>query len=262
MTVVVKYDQEGKPQYQSAKGIGSAEAERARARQLDALLKDELANLKQRLTKLKLLKKDAKGNVELYWELGKVLRNIFFNSQLIDASEKHLYWLNARLHVPEELLAKDRGPNRLHLEYCFRLAGFPKDKAVRMKWGEWVDLFDRSGINREARFDKWLEEKMQEEPDKFGRDDVRILSQTINGLLGNKETNDLSDDQLRRCYETAWLIKENFKKKTKEIPNNKLKEALKAGIKKNYTMLGNVIDGTQKPATFASRVAEEIISEQ
>lgn len=258
MTVIVKYDQEGRPQYRSAKGIGSTDAERIQARQLDALLKKDLTNLKQRLTKSGLLKKDTKGNVELYWELGDLLRKVFFDSHLVNASERHLYWLNARLHVPEELLTKDRGPNRLHLEYCFRLATFPKDKAMRMKWGEWVYLFDRSGINREQRFDKWLEEKMQDEPDKFSRNDIRILAQTINGLLGNKETTDLSDEQLRRCYEAAWVIKENFKKKTKELPNDELKEALREGIKKNYTKLGEVIAGVQEPAAFASLVAEQV----
>lgn len=258
MTVIIKYDQEGRPQYRSAKGIGSTDAERTKAKQLDALLKKDLASLKQRLTKSGLLKKDTKGNVELYWELGYLLRKVFFDSQLIDGSEKHLYWLNVRLYVPEELLTKDRGPNRLHLEYCFRLAAFPKDKAMRMKWGEWVYLFDRSGINREQRFDSWLEEKMQNEPDKFSRDDIRILAQSINGLLGNKETRDLSDEQLRRCYEAAWLIKENFVKKTKILPNDRLKEALKIGIEKNYKNFGEIINGTQEAATFALLVAEQI----
>ena len=256
MTVIVKYDQEGKPQFQSAKGIGSSEADRARARQLDALLKKELTNLKQRLIKAGLLKKNVKGNVELYWELGYVLRNVFSDSHLIDASEKYLYWLNAQLHVPDELLAKDRGPNRLHLEYCFRLAGFPKDKATRMKWGEWVYLFDSPGINRELRFDKWLETKTKDEPDKFSRDDVRILAQAINGLLGNIETKDLSDELLRHRYEAAWFIKEYYTKKAKELPNNEIKEALKAGIKKNYIKLDEV-----EAATFALLVAEQITYE-
>jgi hypothetical protein len=233
----------GKPQYQSAKGIGSTDADMTRARQLDDLLQSKLTSLKQRLTKAKLLKKNAKGNVDLYWELGKVLRDIFYDSGLIDPSEKHLYWLNARLHVPEELLAKDRGPNRLHLEYCFRLAGFPKDKATRMNWGEWVYLFDSPQINREQRFDKWLEVKMQDELDKFNRDDIRILAQSINGLLGDMETKDLSDEQLRRCYDAAWFIKENFRKKARELPNDELKEALKIGIKKNHSKFGKVIDG-------------------
>lgn len=256
MTVVVKYDQEGKPQYRSAKGVGSTEFERTRARQLDGLLKKEFSSLKKHLSKTGLLKKNAKGNVDLYWELGSVLRNVFFKSELIDTSEKHLYWLNARLYVPEELMAKDRGPNRIHLEYCFRLAGFPKDKAMRMKWGEWVYLFDSPGINREQRFDKWLEEKMQNNPNKFSRDDIRILAQSINKLLGKIETKDLSDIQLMRCYNSAWSVKEIFITKTSELQNDPLKEILKRGIAKWYTKLGDVIDGKITEVEFARLVSQ------
>jgi hypothetical protein len=255
MTVIVKYDQDGKPQYRSAKGVGSTEAERARARQLDDLLKKDLTNLKQRLAKSGLFKKNAKGNVELYWELGNILRKDF-DLQLIDITEKHLYWLNAQIHVPNELMAKDRGPNRQHLAYCFRLAGFPKNKAMRMKWGEWVYLFDSPGINREQRFDKWLEAKMQDEPEKFSRDDVRILAQSINRLLGNIETKDLTNDQLMRCYDATWFIKENFRERVKKQSNDVVKEALRIGIEKNYTKFGEVISGTQGAAEFALLVAE------
>jgi hypothetical protein len=258
MTVVVKYDREGKPQYRSAKGVGSTEADRARARQLDDLLKAELTNLRKRLAKSGILKRNAKGNVESYWELGSLLRRIFCDSGLIDASEKHLFWLNAQLHVPEELMAKDRSPNRMHIEYCFRLAGFPKEKAMKMKWGEWVYLFDSPGINREQRFDKWLETKMQNEPNKFSRDDIRILAQSINKLLRNKETKDLSDEQLMRCYEAAWFIKENFTKKSGELTNHQLKQALKEGIEKNRAKLGDVITGAQEATAFALLVAEAI----
>ncbi|MDI6766772.1 MAG: hypothetical protein QME52_08125 [Bacteroidota bacterium] len=256
MTVVVKYDQEGKPQYRSAKGVGSTEAERARARQLDYLLKKELSSLKKHLSKTGLLKKNIKGNVALYWEMGIVFRKVFFKSGLIDSSEKHLYWLNARLHAPEELMAKDRGPNRMHLEYCFRLAGFSKDKAMKMKWGEWVYLFDSPGINREPRFDKWLEKEMQYEPNKFSRDDIRILTQSINKLLGNIETKDLSDTQLMRCYNSAWSVKEIFITKTSEIQNDPLKEILKRGIEKWYTKLGDVIDGKITEEEFAQLVSQ------
>lgn len=258
MTVIVKYDQEGNPQYRSAKGVGSTEAERARARQLDALIKKQLTNLKKRLAKSGLLKKNAKGNVDLYWGLGDVLRGIYLESGLVDASEKHLYWHDVRLHVPEELMAKDRSPNRMHLEYCFRLAGFPKNKAVKMKWGEWVYLFDSPGINREQRFDKWLETKMQNEPNKFGRDDIRILAQSINKLLGNIETRDLTDGELTRCYEAAWFVKEIFRAKASDLPNDELKDALKKGIERNYTRFGEVIRGTQEAGAFAALVAEAI----
>lgn len=262
MTVIVKYSQEGKPQYQSAKGIGSTEAERTKARQLDELLRNELTSLKQRLIKAGLLRKNTKGNVELYWELGKVLRDVFFNSQLIDLSERHLFWMNAKMYVPEELLTKDRGPNRMHLEYCFRLAAFSKDKAGKLKWGEWVYLFDSSQRNREERFDQWLEEKFNDKSNQLTRDDIRILAQSMYGLLGNIETKDLSDEQLWRSYESAWFIKEIFRLKIKDLSNEDLKETLKAGIKKHKAQFGEVLDGNQEPEVFAALVATEIVSTQ
>lgn len=258
MTIIVKYDESGKPQYRSAKGIGSTEEERLRARQLDALLKKNITDLSRFLAKAKKTNPSTKGDVELYWELGNILRKVFYESGLIDSSEKHLYWLNAQMYVPNELMAKDRGPHRLHLAYCFRLAGFPKSKVVKMKWGEWVYLFDSPGINREQRFDKWLEEKMQKEPEKFGRDNVRIFAQSINRLIGNVETKDLADEQLTRCYDAAWLIKENFINMAGEVSNDVMKEALRTGIQKNYTILGEVISGTRDASEFAMLVAEEI----
>ena len=114
-----------------------------------------------------------------------------------------------------------------------------------MKWGEWVYLFDSPGVNREQRFDRWLEEKMTSEPEKFSRKDVRIFVQSANQLLRDKDTKELTDEQLIRCYDAAWLIKENFQKIAKKISNNMVKEMLRAGIKKNYTGLGDVIDGTK-----------------
>jgi hypothetical protein len=258
MTVIVKYDDSGGPYYRSANGIGSTETDRKRAIALDALLKSEMNAFEKRLSKNENLKDKLKANVELYWELGNILRTIFFKSGLIDETEKHFYWLNASLHVPKNLTAKDRGPNRLHLEYCFRLAGFPKDTAMKMKWGEWSYLFDSPGINREHRFDKWLETKMESDPSKFTRPSIRILGQSINRLLGTIETNDLNNDQLSRCYEAAWLIKDFFVLKEKDLPSDELKEILRTGIKNNYEYLGEVMDGIQEPITFAKLVAKKL----
>jgi hypothetical protein len=99
---------------------------------------------------------------------------------------------------------------------------------------------------------------MEKEPNKFSRDDIRILAQSINKLLGNIETKDLTDEQLTRCYEAAWSTKEIFAAKASDLPNDKLKEALKKGIEKNYTRLGEVIQGTQDAGEFAEFVAEAI----
>ncbi len=259
MTVIIKYDENGSPQYRSAKGIGTTEDERLQARQLDALLKKSINDFKKRVLKGE---KKGKADVSLYWDLGDVLRKIFYKSGLIDHSEKSLYWFNAQIYVPNELMAKDRGPNRLHLAYCFRLAGFPKSKVERMKWGEWVYLFDSPGINREQRFDKWLDKKFQGEKNKFTRDDIRFFAQTVNQFLGNTETNDLTDEQLARCYDTAWLVKEKLMASKDKISKKSIKDALKLSIKKNYTKLGAVIDGSKSPEDFSNLVTKEIINKK
>lgn len=257
MTVIVKYDDKGNPQYRSVKGIGTSESERQKARQLDNLLKTEMEKLHRRLRKKMVLRKASNGNVEFYWELGGVLRKIFFESGLIDPLEKHLYWINAALYVPENLKAKDRGPNRLHLEYCFRLAGYPKEKATKMKWGEWVYLFDSPGINREQRFDGWFESKMKKEAAKLTRNHIRLFAQSINKLLGNTETHDLSDLQLSRCYESGWAISKNLLSVAERMHNQELKEFLRNGIKKHRAKLGEVIENNMEPEVFASLVVEE-----
>ncbi len=240
MAVIVKYDQHGKPHYRSAKGIGSSELEREKAKKLDDLLKKELTEFKKRVIDIN--KNDVKkGNVSLYWELGKILRNIFYKPTLIDPLEKHLFWLNARIHAPEKLIAKDRSPNRIHLEYCFRLAGFPKEKSLKLNWGEWVYLFDSPGINRESRFDSWLEKKMNTDENKFTREDIRMLAQSINKVLGNIETKDLSDEQLYRAYDAVWITKN--KVISKYSTNKELKISLIEWIKKNRLKIGKVISG-------------------
>ena len=114
------------------------------------------------------------------------------------------------MHVPKSLLADDRGHNRIHLEYCFRLAGFSKEKALRMKWSEWVYLFDSPGINREERFDRWLDSKMDDSLINFSRESIRLFVQCANHILGRKETSKLSDDELFRCYEASMDASEKI----------------------------------------------------
>ena len=244
MTIIIAYDQKGSPVYRSAKGAGSLETEREKARQLDALLKKEFSALGKKLN----LKENFQADVGGYWELGLVLRNIFYKSKLVDSKEKYLYWVNAAMHAPKVLMAKDRGPNRLHLDYCFRLANFKKEKAKQLNWGEWVYLFDSSGINREARFDVWLEKKMQQKHD-FTREDIRLLSQCINKLLGKIETSDLDDEQLFRCYEAAFSLKERLK----EIDKGN-RDMIKTGIDIHFGRFGDVIKGKLQPEAFAKIV--------
>jgi hypothetical protein len=261
MTVIVKYSIDGKPEYRSARGVGSSETERLQAKKLDALLYTRLAELKSDMFKKKILNKGGKGSVESYWELGFVLREIFYESNFIHHTEKSLFWLNANLHIPKELSAKDRSPNRMHIEYCFRLAGFDKNMAIKMNWGEWVYLFDSPGINKENRFDAWFQNKIMSNESKQTRHEIRNLAQIINNLIGKIETKDLNDEQLLRCYDTSWDIKERLNIDESKLSNDKLKNILKQSIKMNYRIFGEVIIGKFSIPEFVSIVLKTIQSE-
>lgn len=258
MAVVIKIDEKGNKSYASIAGVGSSSEERVKADKLDNLIADEMAKLGAIISsENKAHKHGSKDKAAAYWELGSVLRKIFFESGLIESSEKHLYWINARMHTPKSLLADDRGHNRLHLEYCFRLAGFSKEKALQMKWSEWVYLFDSLGINREERFDSWFNLKMNNSSIKFSRKSIRLFVQCANQILGKKETSKLSDDELFRCYEASWMLQKKILLISEGMENAELKERLKNSIKKNYNQIGQLIDNFLSPETFADAIAKE-----
>jgi len=259
MAVVVDIDEKGNKSYASITGVGSSSEERAKADNLDILIIDEMARLERILSsENKAHKHGSKDKVEAYWELGNVLRKIFFESGFIEPSEKYLYWINAKIHTPKSLLADDRGHNRLHLEYCFRLAGFSKEKAQQMKWSEWVYLFDSQGINREERFDKWLYSKMDDSLVNFSRESIRLFVQSANHILGRKETSKLTNVELYKCYEAAWMLKEKLLSISKNMKNAELKERLKISIQRNYNQIGQVIDNFLPPEIFADEIAKEV----
>lgn len=259
MAVVIKIDEKGNKSYASLTGIGRPEEERLKADRLDILIADEMNKLGTVLSSEdKMPQRGSKDKVAIYWELGRVLRRIFFESGLIEPAEKSLYWINARIHVPKYLLADDRGHNRIHLEYCFRLSGFSEEKALRMKWSEWVYLFDSPGINREERFDKWLDSKMDDSSMNFSRESIRLFVQCANQILGKKETSKLINDELFRCYEAAWLLQKKLLLISEGMKNTELKERLKNSIRKNYNEIGQLIDNFLLPEAFAGVIAKEV----
>ena len=259
MAVVIKIDGKGNKSYKSLSGIGSSEEERAKADKLDNLIANEMNKFNRLLSsENKIPQRGSKDKAPIYWELGSVIRKIFFESGLIELAEKSLYWVNVRMHVPKSLLADDRGNNRVHLEYCFRLAGFSKGKATKMKWSEWVYLFDSPGINREERFDKWLDSKMDDSSINFSRESIRLFVQCANQILGKKETSKLINGELFRCYEAAWILQKKLHLISKDMKNAGLKERLKTSIRKNYNQIGQLIDDFLKPEDFADAVAEEV----
>ena len=259
MAVIVKIDGEGNSLFESVKGLDIPEEDRKSAIELDKLVKKDISRLVKRLKNFKLITdKNTKSKVETYWEFGSVLRKIFFGSGLVNPSEKKLFWRNVILHSPEELLAKDRGPNRIHVEYCFRLAGYPKKLALKREWSEWVYLFDSPFINSEERFDKWDQNKIENEEDYTTRENTRLFIQCLNSILKDVETEDLNDDELVKCYEGAWSLSKKLTKNFDIREPNKFKISLKNAIYNQSNSTGQLMDGKITAEDFAKRVIREI----
>lgn len=258
MAVVVSYDIKKNPITRSLRGVGISESEREKAYELDNLIKVEMKKLTEKLISLKIMPKTSSRNkIEAYWEFGFLLRKIFFESNLIDLAEKSLYWLNVKLHAPEELQAKDRGPNRIHVAYCFRLAGYPKEIALKREWSEWVYLFDSPSINKEPRFDKWDETKLEREPEYIKRENTRFFAQCLNSMLKDIETNDLADEEMIRCYEGALSLSAKL---LKEVNNKKFRSHVTGKINEKQNIIGELIDGVLTPYQFADIIAGEVAS--
>lgn len=259
MTVIVDYDKNGNAIFRSATGVGTPDAERERAYKLDKLIQKKLGKLSKKLEISK--KTSGRNKVEMYWEFGNVLRSIYYDSGLINPSEKNLFWLNVRIHASEKLIAKDRGPNRIHVEYCFRLAGYSKKIAIKREWSEWVYLFDSPFINKEPRFDRWDESNIKIEIDYVRRENTRFFIQCLNSMLKNIETSDLEEKEVLRCYDAAWLLTKTLVIDSNITESSNSKLALKIKISENKNYVGKLIEGTITPIEFNDIMSGEILSD-
>ena len=249
MAVIVAIKEKGNYDYSSVKGVGIPEEEKENARKLNDLTKKEMSKFNSK----KHLKGKLKNKVELYWRFGSVLRNIF-KTGLVIPGERKIYWKNVRLHAPAQLLAKDRGPNRIHIEYCFRLAGYPKNLVLRRKWSEWVYLFDSPSINKENRFDDWDKNKIKKEEKYLSRGNTRLFIQCLNSILENKKTKDLNDDELLSCYEGAWQLTKSLAKNKTDVSKDKIKKV----INDQNNLVGKIIGGEISPENFAEIIKNGI----
>lgn len=263
MAVIVGFDEDGKPTFRSyLTGLSIPNSEKKKAVVLDEMMANRLKVLRKEL-KLKSsgVKIGSKDKVPLYWKLGEVLREIFEKSNLITESEKPLYWINARIHAEEavpELLVKDRGPNRKHLAYCFRLAGYPKDLALKMKWSEWVFLFDTPKINMEPRFDLWFKEKVENEADFLARGNLRLFIKILNCMFKNLDLEDFDESSLFGAYQAAWDISKNV---VAEGHNTKpFRHELLKLIDEEIFEVGRLMDGVITPNQYAEKILNGITS--
>ena len=196
MTIVVGRDERGNYVFASSRGVGGSEEEREKARQFDDLVKGSLGELEARLKMSGLLYSSSK--VEAYWEFGATVRKLM---ESVDPAEVRLFWQNVEMNASKALLAENRGPNRNHVAYCARLAGYPKVLALRREWSEWVFIFDSPSVNQEPRFDEWDRSQLTADPSYASRRQTRAFIQCLNAVLRKVETKELSKPELERCYE-------------------------------------------------------------
>ena len=245
--------------YQSLGSLGSTKEERRRADKLDRLLERRIKSLIKDLRKKRLSpKKAGRGSTKTYWEVGKALRDVADDPVLLDKAELPLFWQNAKMYVPEVLRYRDRGPYREHLWYCYRLASYPPELANKMSWGEWVTIFDSTGINQEARFDGWFKAKLSQLQEQLGRAWIRLFAPCVNSMLGNIYTADLTETELFSCYEAAWQIvgEAHRLKETQENLTIGRKE-IQASIKSSMQLLGPVMEGTLSAHEYSSKIVAD-----
>ena len=258
MAVLVSKEHERR--YQATGSVGISQSEREQADRLDAKLKKRLEKLANSLTTKNLMpQKKGKGTLLAYWELGNALRDVTQNkSDFPYEAELPLLWQNAKMYLPQELLYRDRGPYREHLWYCYRLGGYPKNLVQKMKWGEWVTIFDSPGINQEPRFDQWFEEKLTLQKKTVAREQIRMFAPCVNKLLCNIDIHALSKAELLNCYEATWQIALRWHaKKISEPDYTDKRENIQKRIEGGFTILDKVMEGTVSPDDFASEILGE-----
>ena len=161
--------------------------------------------------------------------------------------------------IPDELLYKDRGPYREHLWYCFRLGGYPKELVIKMKWGEWVTIFDSSGINQEKRFDRWFKNTLTEQKLLLSREVIRIFAPCVNSVLGNIDIGDLSDDELFNCYDAAWHLTFMCVDKKRQISEIKFsRKEVQKSIENHLGILDAVMDGSMSSYDYAVTILDSL----
>lgn len=229
MAVVIGLSENGARIYRSVNGIHVSPEERECADLLDTKVEYQFKSLENKLTNNGAFKQKEK--VKVYWEYGNLINSLLNSSGLVQA-ELPYFFENVKLHVPDSMKPKDRGPNRQHIKYCYRLGKYDQNTALKLKWSEWSYLFDSASINAEERFDSWFNNELSKKPELFDRNCVRLLGKTLNTMLRNIETSDLSDEEIENCYHVTEQFCETAKRD--EFPSNVSKKLKVLSQNKNF----------------------------
>ena len=207
MAIIFEKDTLGKPKIIKSIIFPPTKEEEEVAIKFDNLLIKSIPKIEEEFIKGGLLssKKSIKknqGNIELWFSLGKKLREIIFDSGLVKKNE-YIWALQViRKYLSLELLRKDRG-SRLHLDYCIRVSNLPWDSIKKMNWGDWVYFLDSKSLRNELRADDWIKENINE-LSKLNRTQFRELAKKINKALKDIDTSIYTEKELFEVYNNAF----------------------------------------------------------
>jgi len=186
------------------------------AEKLDKLLRAEVQELETSLVARDLLPDEVppegaklpRGDVRLWHATGTGLRMIAERHGFGGARERRWLWEAIyNLHATSRIKRAERGRNRNHFEYCFRLGKIPLRLAERIKWSEWVYFFDSTSIRGETRADEWLQGVLAKH-ERVTRQRFRNFSERLNDRIRRLDTSVLSREELYALYDEAWASTE------------------------------------------------------
>lgn len=210
MAIIVEKDSQGNPSRIRSVVFPPTREEEELALKFDALLRRKIPEIESELIHEGLLdpempdeSKPAKGgNIKLWYALGKRIKEIVKDFRYVKPKEYRWALEAVKMYATSRILRKDRGPSRLHLDYCIGVAELPWEFVKKLTWDDWVFYKDSRSLREERRTDEWLKRRI----DKIGsltRFQFRELTKKLNHEFKEIETSLYADDELFSIYDSV-----------------------------------------------------------
>ena len=195
MAIVTGITEKGEKSYRSIKNLGFiSDKDILKADKLDDLISKKIKSFLKEHN----LKGNRKSRVSDYWNFGEMLRELFFDSGLVDKNEKELFFVNVRLHMDKvaDIFPKnDIKRNRNIPKQFFKLAGYPFEIATRIEWAQWSFLFDYPYLMESTGFDKWFSQILKSDKYKFNEGFTRLWAESFILLFKNTDLENWSEQE-------------------------------------------------------------------
>ncbi len=215
------------------------------AKVVDLKIKEKVCSIEDNARKKSLLqlKGGKKDIVKLYHYVGSELKP-FIESLNLNNNDKQYLWGAINFHSKElkmegtYRLDKYRG-HRNSWKNSIKLAGYSKDDAFELDWGNWVELFDTTLAQNDPRIIDWIistkREKYDKDKDGSLRGWFRILRKALTEQIskGMKlDTTYLNVKELHAELEEALATVESDFKSLREKVAKREKQSKKKQPKK------------------------------